>query len=321
MRHACFNSLGWQDIPPTSEWLDEVYAGIQAADTFLFIISPDSVVSEICTLEIEHAIQHNKRLVPVVWHDVADDQVHSAMSAHNWVFLREEDDFDANFELLIDALDTDLEHVREHTRLLTRAIEWDQDEQSKGLALSRQELTMAEGWLTQGVSKEPRPAELHSEYIAFSRATVAGWRKLIISSVAVAVIFLSGLSVFSFLQRQQAVKQKLVAEQQRTEADKQRLRAEEIARIAIAQSLAATASMNLETDPERSLLLVTESVRIMSEANETVLPLPNLVLHQSIIKSRIRLTLTGHDGAVMSAAYSPNGQRIVTASDDNTAKV
>ena len=45
----------WQDIPPT-EWLDEVYDGIQAADTFLFIISPDSVVSEICTLEIEHTI-------------------------------------------------------------------------------------------------------------------------------------------------------------------------------------------------------------------------------------------------------------------------
>ena len=93
--------VDWQDIPPTSEWLDEVYAGIQAADTFLFIISPDSVVSEICTLEIEHAIQHNKRLVPVVLHDVEDDQVHSAMSAHNWVFLREEDDFEANLELLL----------------------------------------------------------------------------------------------------------------------------------------------------------------------------------------------------------------------------
>ena len=88
--------VDWQDIPPTSEWLDEVYAGIQEADTFLFIISPDSVVSEICTLEIEHAVQHNKRLVPVVLHDVEDDQVHSAMSAHNWVFLREEDDFEAN---------------------------------------------------------------------------------------------------------------------------------------------------------------------------------------------------------------------------------
>ena len=126
--------VDWQDIPPTAEWLDEVYAGIQAADTFLFIISPDSVASEICTLEIEHAVKHNKRLIPVVWKEVEDSQVHSAMPAHNWGFLREEDDFEVNFELLIQALDTDLEHVREHTRLLTRAIEWDQDQRSKGLA-------------------------------------------------------------------------------------------------------------------------------------------------------------------------------------------
>ena len=33
------------------------------------------------------------------------------------------------------------------------------------------------------------------------------------------------------------------------------------------------------------------------------------------------MTLTGHDGKVMSAAYSPDGARIVTASGDQTAKV
>jgi len=134
---------------------------------------------------------------------------------------------------------------------------------------------MAEGWLTQGVSKEPRPAELHSEYIAFSRAAVNRLQRLMISGVTVAFVMMMGLSVFAFYQRNHAVKQKQVAEQQR-------LRAEEIARIAMAQSLAATAAMNLETDPERSLLLATKSVRIMSEANETVLPLSNSVLHQSI---------------------------------------
>jgi len=263
----------WQDIPPTADWLAEIYRGIKAANSFLFVISPDSVVSEICTLEIEHAVQHNKRLVPAVWQDAED--VHQSMTAHNWVFLRPEDNFKANFELLIDALETDFDHVREHTRLLTRAIEWDQDQRSKGLALSRQELTMAEGWLTQGVSKEPRPAELHSEYIAFSRAAVNRLQRLMISGVTVAFVMMMGLSVFAFYQRNHAVKQKQVAEQQR-------LRAEEIARIAMAQSLAATAAMNLETDPERSLLLATKSVRIMSEANETVLPLSNSVLHQSI---------------------------------------
>ena len=180
--------VDWQDIPPTAEWLDEVYAGIQAADTYLFIISPDSVVSEICTLEIEHAVQHNKRLVPVVLRDVEDDQVHSAMSAHNWVFLREEDDFEANFELLIDALDTDLGYVREHTRLLTRAIDWDQSTRTRGLALSKQELQVAEGWLTEGINKEPKPTELHTEYVAFSRTAVDRFQRLMISSVTVAFV-------------------------------------------------------------------------------------------------------------------------------------
>ena len=190
--------VDWQDIPPTAEWLDEVYAGIQAADTFLFIISPDSVVSEICTLEIEHAVQHNKRLVPVVLHDVEDDQVHSAMSAHNWVFLREEDDFEANFELLIDALETDLEYVKEHTRLLTRAIEWNQSNRTRGLALSKQEVQVADRWLTEGITKEPKPIELHTEYVAFSRTAVDRFQRLMISSVTVAFVLMMGLAVFVF---------------------------------------------------------------------------------------------------------------------------
>ena len=47
----------------------------------------------------------------------------------------------------------------------------------------------------------------------------------------------------------------------------------------------------------------------------------NNVLRQSIVKSRVRLTLKGHDGAVDSAVYSADGPRIVTTSDDRTAKV
>ena len=284
----------WQDIPPTADWLAEIYRGIEAANTFLFVISPDSVASEICTLEIEHAVKHNKRLVPVVWKET--DDAHQAMSAHNWVFLREEDDFEANFELLIDALDTDLAYIREHTRLLTRAIEWHDNNRRRTDVLRGPELTAAEGWLSISQSMEPQSTELHDDYITFSRAAVNRFQRLMISGVTVAFIMMVGLSVFAFYQRNQAVK---------------------IARIAIAQSLAATAAMNLETDPELSLLLATKSVRIMSEANETVLPLSNTVLHQSIIKSRIRLALTGHEGGVESAAYSPDGRRVATAGQDS----
>ena len=76
----------WQDIPPIADWLSEVYRGIEAADFFVFIIKSTSVASEICRLEIEHAVKHNKRLVLVVWKDARS--VHEDISAHNWGFLR-----------------------------------------------------------------------------------------------------------------------------------------------------------------------------------------------------------------------------------------
>ena len=269
--------VDWQDIPPTAEWLDEVYAGIQAADTFLFIISPDSVVSEICTLEIEHAVQHNKRLVPVVLHDVEDDQVHSAMLVHNWVFLREEDDFEANLKLLITALDTDLDYVREHTRLLTLAIEWDKNQRRRSAVLRGQELQTAEGWLQQSGSKDPQPTELHREYLSFSRTAVDRLQRLVISSFAVAFVCLLGALVF-------ALNQKMVAEKAN--------------RISNSRALAAFALAEMETDSELSLLLATESVKTMYDVNDPVLPLSNTVLHQMIIKSRVRLTLKGHEDGV-----------------------
>ena len=125
-------------------------------------------------------------------------------------------------------------------------------------------------------------------------------QRLIISGVTVAFVLMMGLSVFAFYQRNQA---------------------QETARIATSKSLAAFALMEQEKDPELSLLLATKSVRTTYDTNETVLPLSNTVLRQSIIKSRIRFTLTGHDGGVMSVAYSPDGHRIVTASNDNTIQV
>ena len=297
----------WQDIPPTADWLAEIYHGIEAADSFLFIISPDSVASEICTLEIEHAVKHNKRLVPVVWKEVEDNQVHSAMTAHNWVFLRQEDDFEANFELLVGALDTDLEYLREHTRLLTLAIDWDKNQRRRSAGLRGQELQTAEGWLAQSGSKDPQPTALHREYLTFSRATVSRIQRLIYSGIGMAFVLVLGLAIFAFYQRNQATVE--------------RRQAQKIARISTSRALAAFALAEMETDPELSLLLAINSIRIMYEANQDVLPLSNTVLRQSLVKSRIRSTLKGHDARVWSATYSADGQRIVTASMDKTAKV
>src|SRR5690349_10711121 len=58
--------VDWEDIPPTADWWVEICKGIEEADNFFFITSPNSLRSPICHLELNHAIQENKRIVPVV---------------------------------------------------------------------------------------------------------------------------------------------------------------------------------------------------------------------------------------------------------------
>ena len=47
--------LDEKDIEPTAEWLKKIFDNIEAADNFLFVISPDSVVSIYARKEIDHA--------------------------------------------------------------------------------------------------------------------------------------------------------------------------------------------------------------------------------------------------------------------------
>src|SRR5215207_3989554 len=59
--------MDWKDIPVTVEWWDKIQDGILACDNFLVIISPNSIASLVCNLEIAHAIALNKRIVPVLF--------------------------------------------------------------------------------------------------------------------------------------------------------------------------------------------------------------------------------------------------------------
>jgi WD40 repeat protein/transcriptional regulator with XRE-family HTH domain len=86
------------------------------------------------------------------------------------------------------------------------------------------------------------------------------------------------------------------------------------ARESFSRELAAAAISNLENDPERSILLA-----LQAEKSADTLEAQN-ALHRSILASRVMLVLP-HDAEVWSVAYSPDGKRIATASQDKTAKI
>jgi hypothetical protein len=94
--------IDWEYIPLTADWWEEIKAGIEAANTFMFVISPDSIRSKVCGQEVDYAVANHKRLMPIVWRDGFEDaEVWPALGKHNWLFFRECDDFDQAFQSLV----------------------------------------------------------------------------------------------------------------------------------------------------------------------------------------------------------------------------
>ena len=104
------------------------------------------------------------------------------------------------------------------------------------------------------------------------------------------------------------------AKQQAEVAERERARAEHAKRVASARASAQEAFASLAVDPERSLQLALSAAKTVAD------PLVENSLRQALIESRLRLVLpTG--ARVRSASYSPDGNRVVVASDDGIARI
>ena len=128
------------DMPSAAEWLPEILEKIEEHDAFLFVMTSDSVTSQVCREEIEHASKYNKRIIPIVRRDVPTDDVPASARRFNWIYCRPEDDFDHAVERIREALDKDQEWVKEHTRLLERAREWEKGGRTGDYGLKGEEL-------------------------------------------------------------------------------------------------------------------------------------------------------------------------------------
>jgi formylglycine-generating enzyme required for sulfatase activity len=149
-----------QGLPPASKWWEEIKYGIETADNFLFIISPASIASPYCNAEIAYALQHEKRLVTVLYPgeigeadtlraiDEAiegipeDTELPSSVSAtitnlrsltrRNWLEISQiqyvafsgSQEFDRSLDLLIRALDLDLAWIKTRSQVRQAAQLW-----------------------------------------------------------------------------------------------------------------------------------------------------------------------------------------------------
>jgi WD40 repeat protein len=307
--------IDWEGIAPTVDWWQEIEKGIEEADIFLFLISPDSAKSKVCTREIEHANKNAKRLIPVVVRDVAADESPASLGHLNWIFFRESDDFNTSFEKLTTAIKTDYEWVQAHRRLQVKALEWERNNHENSFLLHGKELQDADFQLATNTSKEPHPTDLQREYVLRSRQASDHQRRNNRIIAFAVMIGLAALTIVAFIQARRATTFAIEAEGQAAIAATNAKEAQDQAALARARELAAVSNTTLNLDPDLSMHLAMQSLSEMHTMQGEE------ALRRALVAPPIELSLLGHSSAVYTVAYDAEGKHLITASEDGTARI
>ncbi len=339
--------VDWEDIPPTSDWLEQIYAGIEETDAFLFLISPDSINSEFCRREFEHAAKNNKRLIPVIVRDVDQKQVPPVLGRHQWILFRPEDDFEKSFQRLDTAIQTDLVWVQAHRRLQVRALEWERN-QNRSLLLRGDDLRTAEESLAASHEKDPQPTDLQRQFLLESRRSAARTRSLIglISMiVAVALAIATFIAVLRGNEAANSASTAIAEGNRRGTAEFNARAAADNARTAEANAvnaqattayslettqielrkarvgqLSAQAELLLNESPGTSLLLALEAARLSTEAGEPVTGETMQALRDGLAAST-GVPLPGNTSSIEAMTVSPDGGWLASAGKDGIIHV
>ena len=191
----------FESIPQSVDYQKQIDEGIAKADNFVFIISPHATNSPYCRKEIERAIALDKRLVPIMhiekisretWQSRYPEQteddwatycasgqhscftyMHPKIERINWNQLDFSDpkNFESAFHALVQVVEQDRDYVRQHTELLSKALDWERRQRQTQYLLIGGVRQQAEAWLkTDFKDRQPPciPTVLHCEFITDS---------------------------------------------------------------------------------------------------------------------------------------------------------
>jgi hypothetical protein len=195
---------------------------------------------------------------------------------------------------MMEALSIDPGYARQHSRLLTRAREWEGKDRAPGYLLTGGEVREFNAWLRESQTKEPKPTELQLEYLITSQSRrarqrvqsiVAGFTTVIVLLVTVALALyqneqVARIEATGFAQEQNAESSR-VALAATGDAGSTALAEATIAAAENATLLAAQDSLareNSQTRVQQSALLLTSTaqVEIINQAFQSTLDALNV---------------------------------------------
>ena len=331
--------VDWEGIELASDWMETISHAIQGNDAFLFVISPDSLKSKVCADELELGLKLNKKLIPILYREpTKTSKTPEKIASTNWVYLREQDSFEETIPKLVQSINTDLGWVRQHTRLLEQALEWDQKSRNNSFLLNGTELEEAEKWMADSSGHANRQVvPIQADYISASRKYADRRQRTMLAGVSMALVVSIILSILAFVARNEAKAAQsaaqtseaiaidnqraastaqAIAEENQKIAEQKKLEAEQKTNLAIANRSAAQSQI-YQTRPgelDTSTLLAIDSYRrVPSFQAENLIRINSSQL-------AIPVKQMSQDGAIWQIEWSPDDQFFVTGNTHNPAE-
>ena len=158
-----------QDIAPGEDWEARLGKLIQSSDCIVFVLSPDSIASNRCIWELNHAETLSRRIVPVVCRSVESEQIPKKIAQLNYVFFNQQNTFGASLLALTMALRTDVTWIRNHTQVSDAALQWSENNRVESYLYRGKQLEMASLLLNSKPIYAPEPTLLTRDFIRASQ--------------------------------------------------------------------------------------------------------------------------------------------------------
>ncbi|HSK80644.1 MAG TPA: TIR domain-containing protein, partial [Thermoanaerobaculia bacterium] len=297
---ACLEAAG---IRPVGDWLlpaavdyrERLRAFILDSSSFLFAISPDSVGSESCRWELETALEHQKRIVPLVWKEPPLSSVPEALQLRQWIFLRNDSDFERESARLEATIRDDLEGAQEHQYWEERAVDW----RDRGSSLLRdKQLQEAERWLERAEArgKDPQPTTLQRAFLKESRRAEARRLWTLRSAVTGVIVILAVAATLLFLQLRKTEEAKAIAE--------------------------GNLATGLAQIPGRDADALVAALKAAGSNKSGALPIEIADgIANAVASTDLSRILPGHSTQVKSAVLSPDGRILATEADVGSIRI
>jgi WD40 repeat protein len=160
------------DIKTGNEFEAAINRGIEGADTFIYLMSSDSLESAYCQQELSHALASNKRIIPLLIKKIELELIPLQLKGLQFIDFTDYED-EVKYTLAVDKLLGELKqdpsYYEKHKILLVKALKWQKQNENPSLLLRGYNLQQFEAWLKVARQREDcSPLPLQEKFITAS---------------------------------------------------------------------------------------------------------------------------------------------------------